>query len=341
MSKVTIKLVAERAGVSVATVDRVLNKRPGVRAATITRVMNTIEELRYSPSSLANDLRGDIRIAFVLPDNQNTFMKQLSDAVDELEGWAKLPNASIRRVNTKVFDAESLTRTLESLKGKVDGIAVVAIDHPSVREVMNELASSGIELLTLVSDIPSSARFAYVGQDNTAAGKTAALLMGRFLKQSTGSIGLLAGSLALSDHVDRRAGFEQVMGQEFQGFKILPVRESEDYFLNVEKLTRALIEDNPDIVGLYNVGAGNRGVVNALRESGRANDIVFIGHELTSFSRKALIRGEIDALIHQDYREEARNAALLLYTNISKIELDSRPKTVDSQIILKHNLPYI
>ena len=138
MSKVTLKLVAERAGVSVATVDRVLNKRPGVRAATITRVMNTIEELRYSPSSLANDLRGDIRIAFVLPDNQNTFMRQLSDAVDELEGWAELPNASIRRVNTKIFDADSLTQTLESLKGKVDGIAVVdrisvAIEDQQIR----------------------------------------------------------------------------------------------------------------------------------------------------------------------------------------------------------------
>ena len=53
MSKITIQDVARRAGVSVATIDRVLNRRPGVKALTVEKVETAIRELNYQPDRIA------------------------------------------------------------------------------------------------------------------------------------------------------------------------------------------------------------------------------------------------------------------------------------------------
>ena len=68
MTKVTIQDVARVAGVSVATVDRVLNRRPGVRAVTVTKVEGAIRELNYQPDRIAARLTGNPEQFWMLCD---------------------------------------------------------------------------------------------------------------------------------------------------------------------------------------------------------------------------------------------------------------------------------
>jgi LacI family transcriptional regulator len=77
-----------------------------------------------------------------------------------------------------MFDGEVLAATLESIGDTHDGVAVVALDHPAVRESINALAARGVTVVTLVSDVPGSKRAHYAGIDNSSAGRTAASLMG-------------------------------------------------------------------------------------------------------------------------------------------------------------------
>ena len=58
-----------------------------------------------------------------------------------------------------------------------------------------------------------------------------------------------------------------------------------------------MLIDHPDLVGVYNVGAGTPGVAKALADAGREADIVFIAHDLTPFTRRGLLRGALDAVI--------------------------------------------
>ena len=83
MGKFTIQDVAVTAGVSVATVDRVLNRRPGVRTVTVERVEAAIRQLNYQPDRLAARLaRGrEYRFCFVLPTGNNSFMVTLGEEV--------------------------------------------------------------------------------------------------------------------------------------------------------------------------------------------------------------------------------------------------------------------
>jgi len=109
-------------------------------------------------------------------------------------------------------DPEALAQALARLSSEaLTGVAVVATDNAPVRHAIGRLAATGVSVVTLVSDAPASLRAHYVGIDNSAAGRTAASLMGRFLRGVTGRVAVVAGSMLLRDHAERRFGFEQVL----------------------------------------------------------------------------------------------------------------------------------
>jgi LacI family transcriptional regulator len=238
-----------------------------------------------------------------------------------------------------VFDGEALAQALERLHGQADGVAVVALDHPSVRQAIDDLVGAGTTVVTLVSDAPRSKRAHYVGIDNSAAGRTAASLLGRFLGGRSGKVGLIAGSIALRDHIERQLGFEQVISRDFPGLRLLPVREGRDDDARVEQLTAQLLQEHPDIIGIYNAGAGNGGIVAAMESAGRTRDIVFVAHELTAFSRRHLIRGTIDAIINQDAGHEARSATRLLLAEREEMPIDPGQERIRIDIFVRENIP--
>ena len=341
MARITIQDVAREAGVSVATVDRVLNRRSGVRSETVKRVEAAADKLAYQPDRLAARLARarDYRFCFILPTGTNTFMQALQGEVERTAERLTAERVRIAVRMVDVFDGLALAEELEALGDDFDGVAVVALDHPAVREAINGLADSGVKVVTLVSDAPGAKRVHYVGIDNTAAGRTAAMLLGRFVGPRRGKVGLIAGSLALRDHVERQFGFEQIMAREFPDLEVLPVREGRDDFEKVEAVTTALLEETPDLVGIYNVGAGNRGIVAALEATGRLGEVVFIAHDLTPFTRKQLVRGAIDAVVNQDPGHEARSAARVLLSACEGTPIVADQERIRIDVFLRDNIP--
>ena len=341
MARTTLQDVARTAGVSLATVDRVLNRRPGVHAETAERVQQAITQLKYRPDRFAARLaRGrEHRFQFILPTGSNAFMQALAERVRVTAEYVADERVRIGVTLVDVFDGDVLAAALDRLQGEVDGVAVVALDHPSVREAIDELIATGVTVVTLVSDAPRSRRSHYIGIDNAAAGRTAASLLGRFLAGRPGKVGLIAGSMALRDHIERQIGFEQVIARDFPSLTLLPIREGRDDDDRVEGLATALLREHPDLVGIYNVGAGNGGIVAALEASGRARDVVFIAHELTPFSRRHLIRGTIDAIINQDPGHEARSATRLLIAERENTPYDAGQERIRIDIFIRDNVP--
>jgi LacI family transcriptional regulator len=341
MAKVTIQDVARTAGVSVATIDRVLNHRPGVKTRTVEKVEQAIRELNYQPDRIAARLaRGrEYRFWFVLPNTAGEFMNRVSDEVEAAASHMAGERVSIMVKRVDVFDGPLLAQVLDGLGEGIDGVAVVALDHPAVREAINSLVARGVSVVTLVSDVPGSKRTHYAGIDNSSAGRTAAGLMGRFLKGRKGKVGLFAGSLALRDHIERQFGFEQVMAHEFPDLQILPVRESRDDTGRSEGLTRQLLKEHGDLLGIYNVGGGTAGIVAALESETRATETVFIAHEVTDGSRRALIKGTIDVIINQDPGHEVRSAVRVLMARADNSPLIEAQERIRIDIFMRDNLP--
>jgi LacI family transcriptional regulator len=340
MARAKIEDVAEKAGVSVATVDRVLNARAAVRPHNAKRVEAAIRALNYHPDRLAARLaKGrEYRFAFVLPSGSNEFMRGLAQEIrsNALHLEAGRIEADILHVD--VFDPAALAATLRDIKG-YDGIAVVALDHPQVREAINQHTSSGTPVVTLVSDVPASARAHFVGIDNSAAGRTAATLMGRYLGARQGKVGIIAGALALRDHAERSFGFGQVMGSEYPHLTLLPVMEARDDATRTRAVTMQLLESHADLVGIYNLGAGTEGIVEALSALGRGSDVTVIAHELNAMSRRALMDGVVDVIIAQNTGHQARSAMRVLVAKCDRAPIIAAQEHISIDIFVRDNLP--
>jgi LacI family transcriptional regulator len=340
-SHLTLKDIAREAGVSVATLDRVLHGRPGVREDTARRVRETIDRYGFRPSVAGAELarKRVSRFAFVMPEGANVFMQAIVAHVGGMASWLAARRASVDIVTTDVFDPVTLTRSLEALAGRYDGIAVVALDHQSVRAALDDLVAGGAYVVTLVSDVPGSRRHRYVGIDNVAAGRTAASLAGRFVGARRGEVGVIAGSMSLRDHAERIFGFNQVMSLEFPELSVLAPVEGGDQDEASETLTEKLLSNHPDLAAVYNVGAGTAGVAKAVTDSGRDSNLVFIAHDLTSVTRKCLVRGVMDAVIAQDPGHEARAAIRVLMALMRGEPILAEQETIRIDIVMRDNLP--
>ena len=337
----TLRDIARQAGVSLATVDRVLHNRPGVRPDTVRRVKEAVERNAFQPHVAAAELaRGrSRRFAFVMPSGPNPFMQEIEAYLGEMSAWLAARRLAVELVATDVFDATVLAARLESLVGDFDGVAVVALDHPSVRAAINDLVDGGTKVVTLVSDVPSSRRHHYIGIDNIAAGRTAGALIGRLVGPKPGKIAVVAGSQSLRDHAERIFGFNQVLVSEYQQLDVLPIVEGRDDDGRSEQLTTKLLADHPDIVGLYNAGAGTPGVAKALIETARAGQMVFVGHDVTMITRKLLLQGMMDAVISQNPGHEARAAVRVLLALARGEPILSEQEQIRIDIVMRDNLP--
>ncbi len=339
----TVHDIAQTAGVSLATVDRVLNRRPGVRAETRARVEDAIGRIGFvRDMAAANLAKGRVYpLVFIIPKGDNSFMAGLRHEIAEATLRSPLERTRIRLLDVAAFDAKALAGALESLLADPPvGVAAVAVDAPEVHAAIDRLRERGTAVVTLVSDLPGSGRDHFAGVDNLAAGRTAGSLMGRFLGRRRGSVAVIAGSMLVGDHRDRLAGFSERLKTINPELDILPVLESQDDPKAVYRLISGALVENHEIAGIYNLGAGNRGLIRALKAlKGASVRPVVIAHELTPFTREALTDDLIDAILNQDPGHEVRSAIRVLKAKADGVPVIDAQERIRIDIFLKDNLP--
>lgn len=340
IDKPTVNDIARHAGVSLATVDRVINARPGVREVTIERVTRAITELGYIRDTAAANLarRRVYRFVFLLPDNNSEFIASLQAQINNQSEALVNERTSLESRLVSDFDSQSIVAALDELDSdQVDGVAVIAPETPAVRDAIGRARESGIAVVALLSDLPSSRRDHFIGIDNTSAGQTAAQLMGRFIKAGSGRILVLTNSRLARDHLERRHGFDTVMAEQYPQFEVLPSVEATD---DAELLARQLpgaFRAWPDIRGIYTSYTGNSGLIEFLRATDSC--VTVIAHELTPMSRDALQGGEFAALISQDLGHIVRSAARLMRASVDAVPYNALQERIRIEIFIKENLP--
>ncbi len=337
--------LARLAGVSTATVDRVLNRRPGVRAGTRQRVLRAAAELGLAElpaapgTALSAAAPRPMQLIFLLPAGNNRFIRMLGDMVGySQEHWTPF-NVQCRTEFIESFDPQALVAALRRHGKRADGIALMALEHPAVREAVQELVTAGVPVVTLISDLSNSPRTAYLGLDNRAAGRTAGYLIGRFIGPRAAKVALIAGSRSYLAHEEREAGFLHVLAELFGPLEVVGLREGHDDSERNFAQTASLLEQHPTLAGIYNIGGASDGVARALKQAGRDQRVVLIGHGLTPDTRALLIDGSMDAVITQSPQDTLANA-VRIFVNVR----EGRPplagvKTTRSQVIFRENLP--
>jgi len=337
--RATVHDVARTAGVSLATVDRVLNARPGVRPETAEKVEAAIKALDFRRDLSASLLARarDLRVVFLLPDGGNAFMESLTAAVARRVRATRNERLTLTAAQYHALDPGALVTRLEALSGRqTDCAVVVAPDDPAVARAIDAATRRGVAVITLVSDLPGSARRQFIGIDKQAAGRSAASLVGRLC--TTGKVGIIAGSLGLRDHRERFEGFAGVLGREFPHLKLVGPVEGFDDDATTEAAALQLLEQNPDLSGIYNLGAGNAGLVAALGKTLRAGNIRVVAHELSDTTRDALRAGTLDVVIDQNPDGEIRAAITAARQVALSPDAEIHSDPIEIGIFLRDNL---
>ncbi len=313
----TLAEIARTAGVSPATVDRVVNVRGGVRPATVERVLGVARRVGYPlagmPPGASEAEVGlqSVMLRILLPSGTNAFIDDLSQRIaSEADGMAQV-RASVETFALR--DPGGLSRRLHALHGHADGVALVAIDHPEVREAIRGLVQSGCPVVTMVSDIHGVPRLGYVGTDNGQAGRLAGHVMARFVgARGPAKVAFFAGSLSYRGHQEREMGFRQVIAGDFPHLAIVGRHEVHEDRDRAHAEAADLLARHPDLAGIYNAGGATAGIARALRDAGRDRDVVFVAHEATAGNKALLLDGTLDAAIDQNPRVVAREALAAL-----------------------------
>ncbi|WP_022706897.1 LacI family DNA-binding transcriptional regulator [Paracoccus zeaxanthinifaciens] len=298
----TVQEIAKLAGVGTASVDRVLNNRPGVKELTRTRVRAALEKLTREQDDTAGLLRVKL-----LCESGTSFNLMVETAVDRVNRSMAGIQIEGQYVSTNESDPVHFARRIEEA-AEHDGVIVVAREHPAINRAIRKVVGAGRPVVTLTSDLPSSRRSAYVGNDQYAAGSVAAQLIGKILPKQRSSI-LLMFSVAFRSQQEREMGFRRVLRSDFPHLKIEEKMTSDDSTETTRAQLAAHISTHGCPAAIYNLAGANRGVAEALEAVGRAEDTVFIGHELTPYSRALLETGTLDYVISHDFASEVGQAA--------------------------------
>ena len=337
----TVNDIAREAGVSLATVDRVLNARPGVRDKTVQAVTEAIAKLGYVRDLTAANLARSrsYQMAVVLPDTESQFNHALAAALLEAGSMAVTNRIELGLLRFPAEDPHALAALLADLPGRgYAGVALMAPETPVLRDAVRGLRAKGLPVVALVSDLPNVGRDHFIGVDNRAAGRTAGVLMGRFLAGGPGQVLVLGSSLLAREMVERRRGFDEVILRDFPGLDTLPSLEAHGSGALLRQVVTERLATAPEVRGIYAMGDGDRALTQVLAELGLSGQLTVICHELTPNARTALESGEITAVITQNLGHLARSTLRVLRAKADNLPLDEGQEQIRIEIVLRENL---
>jgi len=310
--KVTLTDVAKRASVGMATVDRVINDRGNVSEDIRKRVLEASRELglrRLLPSSHRRLIRIDVILArpeLPLIARMGFEFRRLSTSLDR--------SIVIHRTILDDERPETFAKALK--KTSCDAVVSYMPDHPLIDEAVASLQLRGIPVVTVISDVPGSTRIGYAGTDHYKAGRSAGYFLTKMGRQS-GQIVILCNHLGFQSHADRVRGIEHYIKQHAPTWKIAEIVEGKDDRDESELKLRAAFRQHPEAAAVYNVGAANIAVTNAIRADLLNARPAFVGHELTQHTARFLREGLMAIAIDQSPEVQVRKSVNLILGHFS------------------------
>lgn len=304
----TLKEIAHQAGLSLATVDRVLHGRDHVRQATRDRVAAAQAELarQYAASQLQGS-RVTLDVVMLAPAR---FTSAVREAVEAELPLMRPATFRARFHLAEVLEERELVSLLRAIARRgTQGIVLKAPATPGISEALADLAARKIPVVTYVTDVAPALRLAYVGMPNQKAGSTAAYLLSRMAGPGPGRVLVTLSSRGFEGEDARRIGFAGHLARHAPHLSLMTVSEG----FGVDRATRTLVAgalaEHPDIRLVYSIGGGNLAVLDAFAAVGRKID-VFAAHDLDRINTGLLKAGKLSFVIHHSFRQDARRIAL-------------------------------
>ena len=167
---VTIKKIAEIAGVSRGTVDRVLNNRPGVNANTYQKVKEIADRLGYEPNMAGQMLaarKKKIRLGFIVCDTPvDVFFSDVYQAARKKAEELKTYGVTVKFYLIKELSDQFIEPLLaQTEEDDLDGIALLPLKMNSIEAFVKRMEEKNVPMVFFNLDMEGTLRLSYVGDD--------------------------------------------------------------------------------------------------------------------------------------------------------------------------------
>jgi len=334
-----IPLIAELAGVSIGTVDRALHGRPGINRKTLNRVLKIARKIGYKPNPAARSLSTGkrVRVGVCVPKEIAYFYDELWAGIhDEIDRYgergvefvlAEIPELGVgeRPAFRKMLDAN------------LDGIIVTPGDSEAMTPLIDFAESRASRVVCVSTDAPMSQRSSVVCIEPRLNGLIAGELMANFVPAGA-SVAVVTGMLATVDHREKADGFTASFLQKSHSGKVTAVIEAHEHPEESFRKTRQLLNDTPDLAGIYVNTVNCLPVCRALAAGKRTGKVKLIATDLFRQMIPLIESGAISASIHQQPYMQGQLAVRSLAEHL--LHQAELPPTqyLNPSIILRSNL---
>ena len=304
--KIRIKDIAERAGVSVGTVDRVLHERPNVSPKALAKVKKALEEMDYKPNRYASALAYNKSYTFfmVLPKHESeAYWEEIEEGASTACDRFRDFSISVKIQYYNRFDTTTFSKTMtDILKQEPDGVVIVPSQLDITRKYTDIMHDQQVPFILLDSYMPDLRPLAFFGQDSFSSGYFAARML-MIIASKEKEIMLMKqmrnGNVASKQQENRETGFRHYMHDHFPNVKIHEVNLSldekrESYDAIMEKF----FQKHPQVHHCLTFNSKAHLVGEFLLRSNRRN-IQIMGYDMVPKNAECVRQGSISFLIAQ------------------------------------------
>jgi LacI family transcriptional regulator len=317
--------VAERAGVGMMTVSRVLNGTAHVREETRDRVYRALEELQYRPNHLARALRGSrsYSIGVILPDLHDPFFSNCAHAINSV---AKQHSYSVLITTTSESTEAELEEARELVGRQVDGLVVIPACNG--RSHLNDQEFARTPMVCADRPVLHS-RLDRILVDNR---KGAIAAVEHLLQHGHKRISFIGMSKRIYTIEARLAGYKKAMSAANLQTETFSAGEDEEATLGYLKSLRTR-RDSPTAIFACS-GLVSRHTLHALAILGTSipDQVAFIGFD--DFDLADIMRPAI-TVVRQPVQRLGQMAADLLFKRLDKPNAAPQKITLPVELILR------
>jgi LacI family transcriptional regulator len=309
---IRIKDIAQLAGVSVGTVDRVLHNRGRVSEDALKKVLGVLDQIDYKPNLIARTLGANktYRIAALMPNpEQDPYWASSKSGISQAEAeWLRY-GVKVEPYFFNLYDKNSFRQVAEAVsESKPDGILVAPIFYHETLPFFELFKANGIPFVLFNTNIPEAHPVCFIGQNLYQSGKVGAELMHLAQNDNTGVITVLHINEDLGNSVhlaEKEKGFREYFeGKKDLNFDIRTLNLDDPSRPEVQQqIARHLSDDS--LKGIFVTTSKGTYIIASFLEKHNKRNIKLIGYDMLQENIRYMKKGIVDFLINQNPRKQA------------------------------------